>query len=241
MGLIDYGRFTRIMKRCGEIAAEPGMHKSVVRVYDEVLKGGATAYLAADGGVTAAESSFAKENKEASIALDGLDAPYRVARSTTAAFVTGIQLPDTLKAQRTDTDKMSAIEGLLDMLDHHAGEPWADELVQGEFGQKAATTIKEIGEAIAANKGLSEARETRAAAYGPAYERYLRFKRVVRDALGAKSKQYKRIHIREGSGNGAEDGGDGQAGTATPNTGAPAQAGTPPATPGTPPATAGTP
>jgi hypothetical protein len=101
-----------------------------------------------------------------------------------------------LKSQKTDTDQLNAIEALLDVLDEHAGQGWADEQAQSGFGKKAAGTVKELNEAIVANKALSEAREVRARSYGPAYERYLRFKRVVRDALGSTSKQYKRIHLR---------------------------------------------
>ncbi len=197
MATIDYGRFTRALNRCGEIAAEPGMKATVVLVYQEVLMSAAQTYLAADDGVTKAESSFGKENKEAIDALEALDGIYREARSVAAAFVTGLVLPDTLKTQRTDTDKVDAIEDLVGILDEHAGETWADTLSSGDFGQKAPKTIKEIHEAIEANKGLSEARTARAGSYGPAYEAYLKFKRVVRNALGPASKQYKRIHFRD--------------------------------------------
>lgn len=206
MGMIDYGRFARILKRCAEIAGEPGMNASVVQVYGGVLAASAKAFLDADDAVKAAESAHAKEYHEAEAALDALDAPYRVARSTAAAFVTGIRLPETLKAQRTDTDKVSAVEALLDMLAEHAGATWADHLAQGEFGQKASLAVTEINEATAANTVLGQAREARAAAYGPAYERYLKYKRVVRDARGAKSKEYRRIHIRDAGG--VEEGDD---------------------------------
>jgi hypothetical protein len=196
MGLIDYARFERVLSRSAEIAAEPGMKQTVVRVYNDIFGPAAESFLAAHAAVTKAESAFAKENEEAADALDALDKPYREARSVVRAFVPTVKLPETLKAKWTDTDKLNAIEALLDAIDDHAGEAWADELLAGEFGQKAPVTVKELNEAIAANKSLSEARDTRAQAYGPAYERYLRFKRVVRDALGATSKQYKRIHVR---------------------------------------------
>jgi hypothetical protein len=197
MATIDYARFTRALNRCGEIAKEPGMKASVLMVYKDVLMPAAQSYLTADDKVTAAESSFGKEAKEAVDALEALDGLYRETRSVVAAFVTGIVLPDTLKTQRTDTDKVDAIEDLVGILDEHTGEAWADTLMSGEFGQKAPKTIKEIYEAIEANKGLSDARTARAAAHGPAYEAYLKFKRVVRDALGPASKQYKRIHFRD--------------------------------------------
>ncbi|MFO0759263.1 MAG: hypothetical protein U0359_22415 [Byssovorax sp.] len=200
MAAIDYARFSRILHRCEEIAEEPGMKTSVVLVYQQVLAPLLKTYLFADDAVTAAESSFAKENHEASAALVALDGPYREARSVTAAFVTGVVLPDTLKSQRTDTDKMSAIEDLIGVIDDHAGETWADSLAQGAFGKKGPETMKEIMEAIEANKELTEARKARAAAYGPAYEAYLKLKRVVRDVCGPTSKQYKRIHFRDTNG-----------------------------------------
>jgi hypothetical protein len=199
MATIDHARFTRVLNRCEEIALEPGMKASVVLVYKEVLMPLSQAYLTADDGVTKAASSFGKENKEASDALEALDGPYREALSVAAAFVAGIVLPDTLMTCRIDTDKIDAIEDLLGILDEHAGEKWADTLSSGELGTKAPATIKEIHEAIEANKGLSEARTARAAAYGPGYEGYVKFKRVVRAALGPASKQYKRIHFRDAS------------------------------------------
>ena len=218
MAVIDYARFSRILLRCDEVAEEPGMKASVVLVYQKVLGPVLKTYLSADDAVTAAESSFGKENHEASAALQGLDRLYREARSVAAAFVAGVVLPDTLKSQRTDTDKISAIEDLIGIIDEHAGEAWADALAQGPFGKKGPETIKEILEAVEANKDLTEARMERAAAYGPAYEAYLKFKRVVRDALGPTSKQYKRIHFRDPNGPTKGEG--------TPiNNGAPAPAG----------------
>jgi hypothetical protein len=179
------------------------MKASVVRVYGETLKQAAEAFLSAYDAVRKAEGGFKKEHKEALEALEAFDGPYREARSVVRAFVPHTSLPDTLKAQPTDTNKLDAIEKLLDAIDDHSGEAWADEIAQGEIGQRAATTVKELNEAIASDKALAEARDGRAAAYGPAYERYLRYKRVVRDALGAKSRQYKRIHLRT---TGDEDG-----------------------------------
>jgi hypothetical protein len=206
MGAIDYVRFDRLVTRCAEIAAEAGMKPSVVRVHDEILKSAGDAFRDAHQEVTAAETSFSKEGGEAVSALAELDGPYRETRSVVLAFAPETKLPDTLKSQPTDTDKLNAIEALLDVLDEHAGQAWADEQAQSGFGKKAAGTVKELNEAITANKALSEAREARAKSYGPAYERYLRFKRVVRDALGPKSKQYTRIHLR-GTAAGAEEAG----------------------------------
>jgi len=205
MTAIDYGRFNRVLTRSAELAGEPGMKQSVLRVYNDVLKESAHRFRTAHAAVSQAEAAFRKENREALEALDLLDQPYRETRSVVLAFVPEASLPATLKVQPTDTDKLNAIESLLDRLDEHTGEPWAEEQSKGTFGQLAPRTVIELNEAIAANKALADAREERAAAYGPAYERYLRFKRVVRDGLGAKSKQYKRIHVR---GSSAEEGED---------------------------------
>ena len=84
---------------------------------------------------------------------------------------------------------------------------WADNLLKGPFGVQAPLVIKEIAESVEANKDLSKAREARAKAYGPAYEHYLAFKRVVREAYGPTSKEYKRIHIASSKG-AAEEGED---------------------------------
>ncbi len=55
-------------------------------------------------------------------------------------------------------------------------------------------------EAIDANKALAKAKTDRATAYAPTYEKFLRFKQVVRNAYGPSSKQYKRIHLRQAAG-----------------------------------------
>jgi hypothetical protein len=75
-----------------------------------------------------------------------------------------------------------------------------------------------MSESIAANKVLSKARSDRAAAYGPTYEKYLRFKQVVRNAYGPGSKQYRRIHLRAAPGAAIAESGQG-AGTGTGETG----------------------
>jgi len=207
---IDYERFTRYLNRCKEVANEPGMNPIAVAVYKEALDGPATAYLNAYDAMSKAIAAHEKEHGEAHKALAELDSPYRVARSAVMTMhpETVKALPDTLKSLPTDTDQLSAITRLLDVIDDYEGSPWADALLKGEFGVKAAAAIKEINEGIASNKALSAAQVERAKAYGPAYEKYLGFKRVVRNALGPGSKQYKRIHMRAAPGTaGTADGG----------------------------------
>ena len=104
MGAIDYVRFDRLATRCAEIAAEPGMKASVVRVYDEIFKTEGAAFREAHHAVTAAETAFSKEGSEASSALAALDAPYREARSVVLAYAPETKLPDTLKSLHADTD-----------------------------------------------------------------------------------------------------------------------------------------
>ena len=111
-------------------------------------------------------------------------------------FVKGRSVPETLKSQPTYTDKKLAVERLLDAIDDHPDAPWAKTLLEGEFGKRAPLVIKEIDEATAADRNLMSARNERAKAYGPTYEAYLSFKRVVRSALGPASKEYRSIHIR---------------------------------------------
>jgi len=196
MAAIDYGRLDRVLARCEEIAGEPGAHAIVARVYKDVLKPAAKGFREAHAEIASKESAQKKEAREAREALEALDRPYRSARATVLAYLPHKKLPETLKAQPTDTDKLIAIEALLDVIDDQAGQGWADELAEAEFGKLAPKTIKELNEAVAADKELASAREARASAFAPAYEKYLAYKRVVRETLGNRSKQYKRIHVR---------------------------------------------
>ena len=201
---IDYERFGRVVRRSVEVGTDDKLPKIIGVVYKASAEGPIQAFLATDKVVNDAMNAFRKEHSEAIDALAKMDAPYRVARSAVLAMVPTVKLPDTLKAQPTDTDKLKAIEDLLDLIDDHTGTPWADTLLQEEFGKQAPQTVKELNEAIAANKALSVATAARAAAYGLAYEAYLSFKRVVRDALGPGSKEYKRIHLRASPGAGQD-------------------------------------
>jgi len=196
MGNLNHKLFLRLLTRSRDIAAAPGVKASVASTFTGVLDKPASRFEKAHKEVMRGESAFAKEDKEAREALGELDQSYREARSVVMAFVPTAKLPATLKSLDTDTDKLNAIEALLDVFDEYVGQPWADEQRQGEFGQRAAAAVKELGESIAANRELEAARNERAEAFGPAYEAFIRFKRVVRDALGSASKAYRSIHVR---------------------------------------------
>ncbi|TKC99313.1 hypothetical protein [Polyangium fumosum] len=196
---IEYEVLYRLLTRAAEIAAEPAMHPSVVTVYENVLQSPAQAFRKAHVDLLAAESVRAKERDERGMALDALDGHYKVARSVLLAFAPHTVLPDTLKAQTTDTDKVNAATRLFDMLGQYAGNVWADELLAGPFGVITQEMVKEHDEAVAAEMALAKARAFRQEACSLAYEKLLAYKRVVRDALGATSKQYRRIHLLRGS------------------------------------------
>lgn len=196
MPSIDFSRMTRIATRLLELAEDPNVKPIVKSVYDDRTRAAIDDYLAADGAIAAAESAARKEGRDATEALAKIDQPYREARAVAVAYLPHQTLPETLKAQPTDTDRKNAIETLLDAVDDHVGQTWADQILAGPFGQNAGPVIQELNEAIAANTGLSEARDRRAKAFGLAYERYLAFKNVVRNAYGSKSPQYRRIHLR---------------------------------------------
>jgi hypothetical protein len=136
------------------------------------------------------------KGKSAAKALSEFDALYREGRSVVQAYAPDTALPETLAVQRTDTDKLDAIDKLRRAVNDHSGQAWADSLAQGEFGQKAAATVQALTEKIAADAALDAARNARGSTIEPAYESYLRFKRVVRNGLGRKSRQYRRIHLR---------------------------------------------
>ena len=196
MASINYKHFHRVLARSAEVAAEPGAPEAVKNVFAGVLAAPLATYRAAHEATTDEESKHALESKQARAALDALDQAFRVTRGVVLAFVPTMVVPETLRSQTTDTDQLLAIEALLDVLDDHASEPWAATELAGAFGVQAPIATKELSEAIASSKTLSAARTARAAAYGPAWEAYLAYKRVVRDAFGPQSRQYRRIHLR---------------------------------------------
>lgn len=196
MASIDFARMTRIATRLLELADDPAVKPLVKSVFDDRTRGPINDYLAANAAIAGAESAARKEGREADDAFAKLDQPYREARAVAAAYLPAQTLPETLKSLPTDTDRKNAIETLLDAIDDHAGESWADQILAHAFGQSASQVVQELNESIAASTALSAARDARAKAFGLAYERYVSFKNVVRNSYGSKSPQYRRIHLR---------------------------------------------
>jgi hypothetical protein len=196
MAAIDYARMTRVCTRVRELAEEPTTKSLIKQVYADRTRAEVEEYLAADAAMAAAEGTLRKEAREAAEALAEFDQPFREARAVLTAYHPDATLPETLKVLKTDTDRKNAVERLVDAVDDHVGATWADELLAGPFGQRSSALLKELDDAITANSALAEARDRRAKAYGLAYERYIAFKNVVRNTYGAKSPQYRRIHVR---------------------------------------------
>jgi hypothetical protein len=196
MAEIDYDRLVRVLTRSKELGETVGGNASVSLAWTDLLMNPATAYLSAHAALTNAESDATKENGEASRAVADFDLAYGLARMVIRAYLPSEVLPDTLKALATDTDRKNAIIKLRDVLEEHTDAAWARTLLEGDFGRKADGVIQELTEWITANRALDASEKARAAAFGPAYDRYLAFKAIVRQAHGPTSIQYQRIHIR---------------------------------------------
>lgn len=196
MRRIHYSVFVRLLSRCVEVVQEPNAPPVVVEVYKASVEQPITSFLTASDEVDNARRLFDKTSREANEALEEVDNPYKLARSSIVAVVKGNHLPAALKSQRTDTDKLNAIEKLLGILNQHQGQPWADTLRQGDFGIKGEQASQALRAVITASKALTTARLVRAKLAEPMYATYMDFKCVIRDAFGSTSKQYRRVHLR---------------------------------------------
>jgi hypothetical protein len=206
MASIKFSRFNRVLTRCTEVGTAQDARATVSGIHKDVLGPPLTAFQKAHSAVRKAESTLAKASAASAAALAGFDDVYAEARLVTLAYVPTVKVPDTLKQQPTDTDKADAIQVLLDTLGgDNKAEEWAQNLLKGDFGTQAPGVIEKLSATVAASVILSKARENRAEAYGPAYEKYLAFKKVVRKAYGQSSKEYQRIHLRGQNAQAAED------------------------------------
>ena len=196
---VEFRVFARLVVRCGEIAGQPGAPQVLLAVYqaacEQPLARFLNAMTAVDDATTRASEAITRRER----GLEEMDRQLRIGRSAVACVLPGTKLPATLKKQPTDTDKRSAIQRLVDLITPHAGQPWADALLQGVFGQTAAKAIQQINEAIEAQNALQKAKTERSQAFQPAWDAYIRFKQLVRDTLGSTARQYRRIHLRNAS------------------------------------------
>ncbi len=207
---IDYPRFGRVLSRAAELAAREDVDPNVKRMYDERLATEATAFHATDTGLKNAEVVAKKEHGEALGALVQIDQPYRKARVVTVQYVDDLAIPKTLKSLSTDTDKRDAIRTLVEILDAHDDEPgWAADLMAGDFGRLAPIAIREVSEWIDANGNLEKAVRARMDAYSAAYDRFLRFRDVVRETYTPSSIHYRRLLVRSNGKLAVDDPNDG--------------------------------
>jgi hypothetical protein len=185
----------RMLVRAGKIAAQSGMPEPVKHVYDDVLAPHATAFCKAHDAVVAAESASAAARRNLRGDLSVHDSPYRAARAVVLAYFPEQVLPETLKAQRTNTDIEVAVTALSSLVQSHASEPWAAALLKGPFGTLTPKVLESLEEVDTTSTALAEARQERANAQKPAHEGLVAFRRVVRDTLGASSLQYRQLRV----------------------------------------------
>jgi hypothetical protein len=189
--------FIRVLLCGPQVAARPEMSKEAKRVYDEVLAPVADVFVKSHDAVGVAENTVAEKGLQVRTILLTFDSVYRTTRSIVFAFSPAKQnVPDTLKAQPTETDMLRAVATLGSIVKSHAGEGWADDIMTGQFGTLAPQMEGALNGSIAAKHALETARQARVNAYLPAYHGYLAFKRVVRNLLGPSSIAYRQLHPR---------------------------------------------
>lgn len=195
---INYDRFVRTIHRCKEVGTQQDADPTVAEVYKESFAARVEAYIAIDSAISDATIAREKEKLSAERALSFVNGPYKKARTALWAIrpETVSSTPETLKGLTTDTDKLMAIEWLLKTIQEDAGKPWADSLLNGDFGAKSAEAIDALKGLVTASSALTKAKAERAAVYSDTYTTYASFKKVVRETLGAGSNEYQRIRLR---------------------------------------------
>ena len=197
MSSIDYARFALVLLRCGEIARDEGAGSGITVLYQELLENASLSFLRAHEEAILAERAFEVAHPELFALVDGLDAAYAASRSTVKDHFPDAGLPEALIGLSSLFDKLNAAESLLNILDDSfVDEPWAAKEMNGPFGRRMPGLLKDIGALVLADARLLDSIEERALRYGPAFERHLQFKRVVRHVYGAASGHYQSIHWR---------------------------------------------
>lgn len=197
MSSIDYARFALVLQRCKEVAENQSASAQVRAAYQDVLSTASDVYLVAHAKAAVAEREFEEQNSHFSEAMTALDEPYCAARMAVKEHFPDAGLPPSLAECATLFDKAIAVETLLNILDDSfIDESWAAKEANSPFARKAPVIVRELGETVMLSPSLMTKLDERAVAYGPAFERHLIFKRVVRQATGPASGQYQSIHWR---------------------------------------------
>lgn len=193
---IDYGRFHRLTARAEEIADAPGAPPVIVAVYRHAAQAPLSRYAAAHAAVDDAISRLTRADLALSRQLAAVTRHSDIALAVIQAVLPETRLPATFRSQPTDTDKRSMLGRLLTLLGAHAGQPWADALLQGDFGSVTASFLDDLEEVIQAADALQAARKARSAAFEPAWKTFIAYKRLIRSAFGPSSRQYRRLLVR---------------------------------------------
>jgi hypothetical protein len=194
---IRFRLLVRLVSRGPEVAARPEMTDEGKWVYGALFAPAADAFCKSHTAVADAESTVGAMRLQVEQMASKLDPVYRTVRLIVLAVLPAQKLPETLKAQPTDTDRLNAVTTLLSVVKSHADKDWAVAVMTGQFGTLAPQMEAALKQLVAATHALETARFERLAAYGPAYKGYLAFKRVVRNTLGASSWAYRRLHPRK--------------------------------------------
>lgn len=201
---IDYVKFNRLVERIAEIAGAPGVSPVLATVYQHTtmvpLSRFATAHVAVDNATS--RHNLAAKGLETR--LEDMSRHSNTALAVLAIVQPQTKLPDPLKSQPTDTDQRQMLQRLLGILGDHAGEAWADALLQGDFGTQAPEYVQFLTDSIQAGNDLQAARKERAESFDPAWQAFVGYKRLVRSFFGPAARQYKRLHVRTVAG-GEED------------------------------------
>jgi hypothetical protein len=197
MSSIDYARFALVLKRCKEVAEDQSATAQVRAAYHDVLSAASAMFLSAHVKAAEAEQEFERRNSHFAEAMGALDAPYCAVRVVVKEHFPDAGLPPSLLDCPTLFEKAIAVETLLNILDDSfIDESWAAKEANNPFAKRAPGIVRELGEAVMLSPSLLAKLDERSVAYGPAFERHLIFKRVVRQANGPASGQYQSIHWR---------------------------------------------
>jgi len=194
----------RLAARIVEIADSPDVPSDCKCAYDEVIAPTTDAFRESHRAVAVAKSASIRASLQSQQMRVEFNPVYLMTRTLVLKVDPAQVLPETLKAQATDTDALSAIATLVSVVKSHASEAWADALMAGQFGSLATQAEAALKAAIAASSALEKARNQRNAAYFPAYDSYLAFKSIVRDMLGSSSRAYRRLSLRTAGSKDAE-------------------------------------
>lgn len=197
MAAVDYTRFYRLVDRVKEVRVAPGAPPLVVIVYQRATEAPLARFSTAHVGVDDATTRLNQANDEIAKNIEAMKRYSNTALAVIAALLPQTKLPGPLTAQATDTDRRQMLQRLFTIITPHAGEDWADELLQGDFGTLGTLFIGYLNDAIQAANDLQAAKTERAASFEPAWQAFIAFRRVVRSQFGPKARQHRRLQVRK--------------------------------------------